>query len=76
MSNKRQTLDESKLPAPHRAALAIARAQGVEPIRSLEDLFLMDLSEEDGDEFHSLLVASRRAARHASHKVFDFGSDG
>lgn len=71
--------DESKLTPPQREALAIAKAQGVHPIRSLEDLFAtadLGLSPEEGREFHDFLMEQRRLARAKPSKTYDFGEDG
>lgn len=62
------TFDESRLTPPQREALAIARAQKVEPIRSLADLKL-DVEPELIDELIEEIAAARRDARKRPYKV-------
>ena len=60
--------DESKLTPPQREALAIARAQGVEPIRSLKELRL-DIEPELVDDLIETIMENRREARKKPFKV-------
>lgn len=61
--------DESKLTPTQRRALEIAKAQGVKPIKSLEDLRL-DVEPKLVDELIDTVLANRQKNRHQLKSPF------